>query len=158
MASRGVPDRGDYPFESRDISDEITALGPEGVDVVEAQQLVTLEWYPTPCEAHAHRLALEAAGLRAWVSDEVAGTMYVMGIGTRLQVRVEDEEAARAVLEDQSRPPAEGTPECNIRSCPRCGSTDVTETATGPLPLTQADRSRNGRHHMCRVCGHSWSD
>jgi len=86
---------------------EITALGPQGVDVVETQQLVTVGWYPTALEAHSHRLALEAAGLTAWICDEFAGTMYAMGIGARLQVRAEDEEAARAVLEGQPSPSEE---------------------------------------------------
>jgi hypothetical protein len=146
---------------SRGISPgEIAALGPEGVDVVETQQLVTVGRYPTPLEAHSHRLALEAAGLTAWVCDEAAGTMYGMGVGARLQVRVEDEEAARAVLEDQPSPSAEMPPECGDPPCPRCGSTDVTETAEAaePLPLPQVSRPRNSLRHECRACGHSWLD
>ncbi len=45
-------------------------------------------------------MALEGAGLPAWVTDEAVGTMYGMGIGSRLQVRAENEAAARTLLED----------------------------------------------------------
>ena len=148
LAKRGIPPGG------------ITALGPEGVDVVETQQLVTVGWYPTAWEAHSHRLALEAAGLTAWLCDEFAGTMYAMGIGARLQVRAEDEEAAREILEDLPSPSEEMPQECTAPRCPGCGSIDVTETerATEPPPIAQAGRSRIGWRRVCRACGHSWFD
>jgi len=81
-------------------STEIDALGPEGAHIVEPLQLVTVARYSTPLEAHVRRMALEGAGLPAWVTDEAVGTMYGMGIGSRLQVRAEDEAAARTLLED----------------------------------------------------------
>ena len=139
---------------------EITALGSEGADVVEIQQLVTVGRYPMPWEAHSHRLALEAVGLTAWVCDEAAGTIYGAGVGARLQVRVEDEEAARAVLEDEPGPYAEMPPERADPPCPRCGSADVTDTAeaTEVMPFPQASWPRNSWRHECRACGNSWLD
>src|SRR5213593_2266573 len=89
---------------------EVVALGPEGADVVESQQLVTIGRYFTAFEAHSYRTALEAAGLPAWVNDEAAGAMYGMGVGTRLQVRAEDEATARTVLEELPLPPSESPP------------------------------------------------
>jgi hypothetical protein len=141
-------------------TDEIAALKPEGVEVVEARQLVTIGWYPTTWEAHSRRLALEAAGLAAWVCDEFGGTMYGSGVGARLQVRVEDEEAARATL-DNEPDLAEQEPEESVDPpCPKCGSTDVSDTSEPPerTPLPQAGGSRCSWCHECRACGHSWLD
>jgi hypothetical protein len=44
-------------------------------------------------------MALEEAGIPAWVLDEDLGTMYGIAVGPRLQVRSEDVVAARAVLD-----------------------------------------------------------
>jgi membrane protease YdiL (CAAX protease family) len=62
------------------------------------QGLVTVGTYFSPIEAHGCRMALEQAGLRAWVLDETAAASYGVGVGTRLQVVAEDEAAARAIL------------------------------------------------------------
>lgn len=91
-------------LEARGVSAaEVAALGPEGEDVVEYQDLVTVARYFSPIEAHTHRMALEEAGIRAWVLDEDLGTMYGIAVGPRLQVRSEDLSEARAVLDS---PPA----------------------------------------------------
>lgn len=66
--------------------------------------LVTLARYFSPIEAHAHRMALEQAGLRAWVSDDAMGATYGVAIGTALQVRGEDAAAARAILDGDAPP------------------------------------------------------
>jgi hypothetical protein len=93
---------------------DVVAMGPEGFDVVEGQPLVTIARYINPLEAQIHRMALEEADLAAWVSDESGGVMFGVGVGSRLQVRAEDEAAARAVLEAAavpvSEPPAEPEP------------------------------------------------
>jgi hypothetical protein len=78
--------------------------GREGTDILEDQELVTVGQYFNPIEAHGHRMALEQAGLRAWVCDENIGATYRVGIGTKLQVRAEDEADARAILEMDSAP------------------------------------------------------
>jgi len=90
---------------------DVVAMGPEGVDVVEGQPLVTIGRYFNPLEAHAHRMALEEASLPAWVSDESGGAMFGVGVGSRLQVRAEDEAAARAILEAAAVPPSAPPPE-----------------------------------------------
>jgi hypothetical protein len=81
---------------------DVARLGPEGVDVVEGQDLVTLARYFSPVEAHMHRMALEEAGIPAWVLDEGLGTFYGIAVGPRLQVRREDLDGARAVLDSPS--------------------------------------------------------
>ncbi len=58
---------------------------------------VTIGRYISPIDAHADRLVLAAAGIDAFVLDEVASGMAV-GIDTRLQVRAADESAAISIL------------------------------------------------------------
>jgi hypothetical protein len=67
-----LKDRGILP-------DEVIAMGPEGVDVVESKPTVTIAQFFSPAEAHASRMALEEAGLAAWVTDEAGGTIYSIG-------------------------------------------------------------------------------
>jgi membrane protease YdiL (CAAX protease family) len=74
----------------------------EGTDILDDQPPVTVGQYFNAIEAHGHRMALEQAGLRAWVRDENIGATYGVGIGTKLQVRAGDEAAARAILEMDS--------------------------------------------------------
>ena len=63
-------------LKARGVSPEdVTALGREGVDIAEGQPLVTVGRYFSPHEAHAMRMALEEANLRAWVSDESGSAM-----------------------------------------------------------------------------------
>ncbi|HEY3055277.1 MAG TPA: DUF2007 domain-containing protein [Thermoanaerobaculia bacterium] len=110
---------------------DILARRPEGVDVIETQELVTVGHFFNPADAHLHRAALEQAGIKAWVSDEATGKNYGVGVGERLQVRAEDEERALEVLEEI--PTFES-------QCPDCGSSHVT------------------RKYQCDDCGHEWVD
>jgi Putative prokaryotic signal transducing protein len=97
-------------LKARGISpDEIVALGPEGYSVAELEPTQTIAHFFSPPEAHASRMALEEAGIAAWVADEAGGTMYGVGIGTRLQVRARDVRAAREVL-SSALAPVEGLP------------------------------------------------
>jgi len=117
-------------LKDRGISpEEVIAMGPEGVDVVESEPTVTIAKFFSPTEAHVLRMALEAAGIPAWVVDEAAGTMYGVGIGARLQVRAKDESTAREVLSatpvsSEGLPPDFAEP-----PCPACGSRNVVPEA-----------------------------
>jgi hypothetical protein len=136
--------------------DELAALGPEGVQVPEDQPLVTVGRYFSPHEAHSLRMALEEANLRAWVSDESGGTMFGVGIGTRLQVRAEDEAAARAVLEAAAIPASGGAPLAE-QPCPRCG---VREARQGSVEASAPGEPGAAPvyRYECDSCGHSWSE
>jgi hypothetical protein len=134
----------------------VAALGPEGVDVPEDQPLVTVGRYFTPHEAHAVRMALEEANLRAWVSDESGGAMFGVGIGSRLQVRAEDEAAARAVLEAAAIPESGGAP-LSEQPCPRCGVREARQGSAEPAGPAEAGAPRVFRYE-CDSCGHSWSE
>ena len=105
-------------------------------------------------------MALEEAGLLAWASDESGGAMFGVGVGSRLQVRVEDEAAARAVLEAAAVPASALPQELAEPPCPSCGSREVrkaTALAEPPASLEADGACRTGRYE-CAACGHSWSE
>jgi hypothetical protein len=139
----------------------VSALGPEAVDVVESAPTVTIASFFSPAEAHASRMALEEAGITAWVADEAGGTMYGVGIGARLQVRVEDEGAAREVL-SAARVSSEALPpDIAEPPCPACGSRNV---APEVRPDDEADSAdRRGRptgrrwYYVCGDCRKAWT-
>jgi len=137
--------------------DEVASLGPEGVDVVESEPTVTIAKFFSPAEAHATRLALEEGGIAAWVADEAGGTMYGVGIGARLQVRVKDVDAARellagAQLEADGLPPDLAEP-----PCPACGSRNVVSEAWVVTGETGGPRrSRRKWHYVCTDCREAW--
>jgi membrane protease YdiL (CAAX protease family) len=92
-------------------AEDSTAEEPDdetGIDVDAA--VVTVRRYFRPLDAHADRMRLEQAGVEAWVSDEMAGATYGVGIGSGLQVRAPDEAAARGIL-DAPPDPVETSPE-----------------------------------------------
>ena len=136
---------------------EVAALGPEGTDVLESQPLVTMGRYFSPIEAHAQRLAFEQAGIEAWVSDEILGTSYGLGVGARLQVRVEDEASARSVLEADAAPASVLPDDLAEAPCPRCGSPDVTQSVDIEEPASTTERRRREWHYECGSCGNTWS-
>jgi putative signal transducing protein len=138
---------------------EITAQGPDDVEVVEGQPLVTVGRYFNPVHAHAYRMALEAAGLESWVSDEAGGGLYGNVIGARLQVRAQDEAAAREVLDADPVPASEMPAELAELPCPRCQSQEVTQTAE-VVEATTLNLERPSRvwRYRCGSCGHTWSD
>src|SRR5690349_12768702 len=56
--------------------DDVEAEGPEGKDVLEMQDLVAIERFFTPVDAQTRRMALEEAGIPAWVTDETISAGY----------------------------------------------------------------------------------
>jgi hypothetical protein len=89
MVAAILKDRGFSPGE-------IAAMGPEGYDAVEGAP-TTIGTFVNEGEAQALRMALEEAGIAAWVVDEARGQALVAE--ARLQVRAADAEAARQILE-----------------------------------------------------------
>lgn len=139
---------------------KVSAMGPEGEDVVDGRPLATVARYFSPAEAQASRMALEASGVPAWVADESLGAVYGVGVGTRVQVRVEDEAAARAVLEGEPASAAALPAELAEPPCPQCGSKDVSQTSE-PIEDPDAARAHGGRrrrlwYYDCGACGHRW--
>jgi hypothetical protein len=138
----------------------VAAMGPEGEDVVEGRPLATIARYFGPAGAQASRMALEASEIPAWVVDESLGAVYGVGVGTRVQVRVEDEAAARAVLEGEPASAAVLPAELAEPPCPQCGSKDVNQTSQ-PIEDPDTEPARGGRrrrqwYYDCGGCGHRW--
>jgi hypothetical protein len=131
---------------------DVTALGPEDVAVLESEPTVTLATFFSPAHAHSCKGALEDAGLKAWVVDEALGTIYALGVGTRVQVRQEDLEAAQAVVEGLEERPLTGDalpPDLAEPPCPSCGSTKVTQFI---------DVTDHRWKYRCTECANAWSE
>ena len=71
-----------------------------------AGELVTIATFPEPAEASMARSALESAGIDVFLQGESANTMIPVAFVSRLQVRPEDEAAARSLLEARTSSPA----------------------------------------------------
>jgi Putative prokaryotic signal transducing protein len=137
---------------------EVEALGPEGFDVVESAPTVTIETLTSPADAQLLRMALEEAGITAWVVDESLGSMYGVGIGSRLQVRAQDEARAREVLSSTPAPSDALPPELAEPACPACGSRNVApEAAVGePGPAMPREAPRRRWRYVCSDCHETW--
>ncbi|HEX4155949.1 MAG TPA: DUF2007 domain-containing protein [Acidobacteriaceae bacterium] len=70
-----------------------------------AAELVTVSVFPDPASANMARMALEAAGITSFLQGENANSMIPVAFEARLQVRTEDEAAARAVLDSAEDDP-----------------------------------------------------
>jgi hypothetical protein len=141
-----LKDRGRSP-------DEVIALGPESHEAMESEPPITLATFFSPAEAHGSRNALEQAGIGAWVADEAAGTMYGVGVGTRLQVSAKDVEAAREVLSSAAAPAGTLPPDIAEPACPACGSPNVAPEAR----LDETGLERRKWYFVCGDCRKAWS-
>ncbi len=84
---------------NEEMLEEINRESPGG-------SFVTIGTFPEPATANLARTALESAGIPSFLQGENANTLIPMAFMARLQVRSEDEAAARDVLTS-----AELTPE-----------------------------------------------
>ncbi len=64
-----------------------------------SEELVTVAIFPEPMEANMARSAVESAGIEAFMQGETANSLIPVAFSARLQVRPEDEAAARSVLD-----------------------------------------------------------
>ena len=118
-------------------------------------ELVTIVRFFSPAEAHGSRMALEEAGIPAWVADETVGGMYGFGVGVRLQVRASDEAAAREILASPPAPSEALPADLADPACPACGSRDVAPEAR--VDDDQPDRSsRRKWYYVCSACDETW--
>jgi hypothetical protein len=63
------------------------------------QEYVTIATFPEPMEASMARMALESAGIDVFLQGETANSMIPVAFVSQLQVRPQDEAAARRVLD-----------------------------------------------------------
>jgi hypothetical protein len=61
-------------------------------------EFVTIATFPEPMEANMARSALEAAGIDVFIVGETANSMVPVAFESQIQVRPEDEAAARSLL------------------------------------------------------------
>jgi hypothetical protein len=72
------------------LTEESRAYPPEG--------LVTVAVLPDPASANIARMVLDGAGITSFLQGENANNLIPVAFSARLQVRPEDEAAAREVL------------------------------------------------------------
>ncbi len=77
--------------------DEVMATEPV---LYSDEELVTVADFPDPATANIARTALESANISVFLQGENANSLLPVAFGARLQVRPEDEGAARALLAD----------------------------------------------------------
>jgi hypothetical protein len=75
----------------------------DGHQIGYAGELVTIATFPEPAEASVARAALESAGINVFLLGESANMMIPVAFTAQLQVRAEDEVAARSILEAMKR-------------------------------------------------------
>ena len=68
--------------------------------------LVTIATFQEPMESNMAKMALEAAGIDAVIRGENANSLIPAAFESQLQVSSEDQEAARAILNDLQSSPA----------------------------------------------------
>jgi hypothetical protein len=64
-----------------------------------SEKLVAIATFPEPMEANMARSAIESAGIEVFIQGETANSLIPVAFSARLQVRPEDEAAARSVLD-----------------------------------------------------------
>ena len=78
-------------------NDEVMATEPV---LYSDEELVTVANFPDPVTANIARSALEAANITVFMQGENANSLLPVAFEARVQVRPEDEAAARRVLDD----------------------------------------------------------
>ena len=151
LRARGIsPGEGpEEPANEEDALDETAGL-----------DLVTVAGYVNYIDAETDRLALEAKGLQAWITNESVQLWGPIVPGAQLQVRAEDLEAAKAILESEPVPSTDLPEEIAEPPCPKCGSRQVTEGAELVEALTDSmdSSARTVWLYHCAACGHKWSE
>ena len=71
-----------------------------------AENLVTVRVFPDPATANLARMALQASGITSFLQGENANSLIPVAFEAQLQVRPEDEAAAREVLDQAEAMPA----------------------------------------------------
>jgi len=147
----------------------VTIAPPQGEDVVEPIQLVTLRQFRDLPEALLAKGGLDSAGIETFLVDDNMIRMdwfysNLLG-GIKLKVRAEDAEAANEIL-NQPIPETvdvEGVGEYEQPKCPRCQSLDVSFQELNklvsygsayvgfPIPVCH-------RAWTCHACDNEWED
>jgi DNA-directed RNA polymerase subunit M/transcription elongation factor TFIIS len=129
-----------------------------------ADHIVLLESFPNYVAAHVAKSRLDAESIPCFLSNENRPYGPIAG-GVRLHVRQQDLGAAQQVLLDQVVPMRVASPEeeTAARTCPRCGSHDVSSepvldpSANVPMRLfALLSWSLRGEYYHCFHCGYEF--
>ncbi len=139
---------------------EDAEANPDELFEVLPEDLFTVAEYLDPVEADADRVALEQAGLRAWVAGDNIDAAE--GIISKLRVRREDWPAAMDILRAPTVSASDLPPELSGLQCPKCGSSDVEEEAEELDVLDSSSSSLSASRrkmwlYRCASCKHTWS-
>ena len=122
----------------------------------------TIAAFSQPIEAHVLKTKLESEGIRCFIADENligANWLYSNALGgVKLQVRPDDLDRARAILDEPAPLDESVAPD----ACPKCGSTQIKRTnlsqrvafvamllAAVPVPFAR-------RKWTCLKCEYRW--
>jgi hypothetical protein len=133
---------------------------PDADTIDDHEELAAVGRFFSPAVAHACRMALEEAGIEAWILDESAGASFGVGIGIEVRVRARDLDAAREILESAPAPASDLPPDIAEAPCRHCGSTQVTQRVVDSPPGREpGDADGYGPwRYRCAACGQEWSD
>ena len=135
-------------------------------------ELVTIARFSTAVEANLARTRLEAAGIRAWVANELS-VLTGMGADDAIELQVVSTDTSRARQELEGRAPEEkvftwGTEAEPVERCLVCQSSFVEPeqpqilvriflaVLSNLLPLPNSLFASKRR--VCGVCGYRWRE
>jgi DNA-directed RNA polymerase subunit RPC12/RpoP len=129
-------------------------------DKIPGLELTTVAEYFNNIDSETDRLALESKGIQAWICNEENPLAEGVPPGVQLQVRAEDLNAAKAILEAEAVPSSDLPDEIAEPPCPKCGSRQVTEGADIVEVSTGSIRSFMKQEWLyhCASCGHKWAE
>ena len=129
-----------------------------------ADHIVLLESFPNYIAAHVAKSRLDAENIPCFLSNENRPYGPIAG-GVRLHVRQQDLAAAQKILQEQVVPMrvASSDEATAARTCPRCGSEDVSSepvidpSSNVPMRLfALITWSLRGEHYHCFHCGYEF--
>jgi hypothetical protein len=139
------------------------------IDVVEPREVVTIRKFRDLPEALLAKGSLDSAGIECWLADDnlIRLDWFISNLlgGIKLQVKNEDAEAAKEIL-DQPIPEdfeVEGIGEYQQPRCPECQSLDISfEELNKPVAFASAyvglPIPLHHRAWRCHECKHQWKD
>lgn len=110
-------------------NDEVMATEPV---LYSDQELVTVANFPDPATANVARTALESANIPVFMQGENANSLLPIAFAVRVQVRPEDEAAARKVLDDFEADPVSFEDVSEAESVTELGAPNLRGAAETP--------------------------
>ncbi len=113
--------------ETLNNNDEVMATQPV---LYSDEELVTVANFPDPATANVARTALESANIVVFMQGENANSLLPIAFEVRVQVRPQDEAAARKVLDDFEADPETMESVTDAESIDELGAPNLRGAAT----------------------------